>query len=121
MDTLLGIFIVGGVGIGILSLVLGVMVLATLLRGYVLSWLWLWFIVPLGLREISVVHAIGISILIAMLTRGLPKTTPKPTAEEEADPEFKARKAKASKERLMAMVISPLIALAIGYVVHVFM
>ena len=39
-----------------------------MLRGFVLCKLWLWFIVPLGLHPISYVHAMGISIIIGMLT-----------------------------------------------------
>lgn len=39
-----------------------------LLRGFVLTQLWHWFLVPLGLREISLAHAYGLSILIALFT-----------------------------------------------------
>jgi len=39
-----------------------------LLRGFVLVDLWEWFIVPLGLIRIGFFHALGISILVALLT-----------------------------------------------------
>ena len=43
-----------------------------LLRGYVLAQLWRWFVVPLGGPAVDVVHAIGISLLVAMLTHQSP-------------------------------------------------
>jgi hypothetical protein len=45
-----------------------VMLVATVFRGYVLSEMWSWFIVPLGAPALTVVHAIGISMLVAFLT-----------------------------------------------------
>ena len=42
-----------------------------ILRGVVLSYMWAWFIVPLGAAPISIVHAIGISLLIGMFTSHL--------------------------------------------------
>lgn len=39
--------------------------------GYVLSILWAWFLVPFGLPEIGVAHAIGI-VLIARMLKGMP-------------------------------------------------
>ncbi len=34
------------------------------LQGFVFSYLWLWFIVPLGLPKVSILHAFGIYILL---------------------------------------------------------
>ena len=52
------IAILGGF-VGIVAL----MVLSTLFRGYALSVLWGWFMVPtLGLPHLSVVQALGISL-----------------------------------------------------------
>lgn len=54
---------------GILVYALGVVV-----RGYVVSWLWLWFIVPLwGLAALTVNQSIGLSFIIAVLTHGSKK------------------------------------------------
>jgi hypothetical protein len=40
-----------------------VVALSNLLRGYVVYKLWFWFMVPLGIMNISVLQAMGISIL----------------------------------------------------------
>lgn len=52
---------------GLGSWLLGLLVLV-LLRGYVLSELWEWFVEPLGVRGISVPQAVGISVLASFLT-----------------------------------------------------
>lgn len=39
-----------------------------MLRGFVLSKLWLWFLVPLGVPAIGVALAIGIIVLVNLLT-----------------------------------------------------
>ena len=41
---------------------------AAVVRGHVLSVLWEWFVVPLGVGPIGLVQAIGIASLAAMLT-----------------------------------------------------
>jgi hypothetical protein len=45
---------------------------STLLSGVFISHLWLWFMVPLGLMEIGVIHACGIALLISYTTYQLP-------------------------------------------------
>lgn len=35
-------------------------------RGWALASLWLWFVVPLGVPNISTVHAYGLSVLISL-------------------------------------------------------
>lgn len=37
-------------------------------RGFVLSVMWSWFLVPLGLPTIQVPHAIGIAAIVGMMT-----------------------------------------------------
>lgn len=44
------------------------MLLSVSLRGIVLSYMWLWFLVPLGLPVIGVLHALGISVIVTFLT-----------------------------------------------------
>lgn len=39
-----------------------------LVRGYVLSALWGWFVVPLGVKELSIAHAIGLAVIVNFLT-----------------------------------------------------
>lgn len=43
-------------------------IIACVLEGFVLSNLWDWFIVPLGVRPISILHAIGICVLLDFIT-----------------------------------------------------
>ena len=38
-------------------------------RGFVLSRFWHWFVVPLGVREIGIALAIGIAMLVSLVTR----------------------------------------------------
>lgn len=52
--------------IKILSLVL-VSITGSILRGFVISTLWLWFLVPLGIPAISIVAAMGISLIVAYI------------------------------------------------------
>ena len=42
--------------------------LAIVVRGWVLSVMWGWFIAPLGVPEITIASAIGISLVVALLT-----------------------------------------------------
>jgi len=52
-----------------LAFIAGIMVVSCLLRGWVLSILWRWFMVPtLGLPALSVPQAIGIALVVGMLT-----------------------------------------------------
>ena len=37
-------------------------------EGWALSWLWLWFFVPLGLPPLSLPHAVGVNIAAGLLT-----------------------------------------------------
>jgi len=47
---------------------LGLVVALGVLRGWVLSYLWLWFLVPVGVPAIGVAHAMGMSLLISLFT-----------------------------------------------------
>lgn len=62
--------------LGNLCLAFGLGIPVQLLRGLVLSWLWLWFLVPLGLPEIGFVQGAGLAVIATMLTANLfAKTT----------------------------------------------
>jgi hypothetical protein len=37
-----------------------------ILRGFVLCQLWLWFLVPLGVKEIGMAHALGLTTLVGV-------------------------------------------------------
>ncbi len=82
--------------IGIL-LILGV----TLLNGLCITYLWDWYIVPLGVIEISIAHAIGIALVFCTLIGYRPTDGKKsPTA---------------------AVVAFPILSLIIGWVFHFWM
>lgn len=60
--TAIVVLVAGGISIPTILAVLAV------LRGWVLSKLWFWFIVPtFKVTELSVVQAIGLSVVVAML------------------------------------------------------
>ena len=56
------------------SKVLGVIILflcipfSIMWRGYVLSIMWVWFVVPFGVDPLSVAHLIGLSITVGMFS-----------------------------------------------------
>lgn len=58
--------------VGLLVLLGLLMVVGSVIRGFVLSTLWSWFIVPIGGPEISIPIAIGISIIVGLLTHEQP-------------------------------------------------
>lgn len=76
-------------------LIAAVMLLAVITNGLALSWLWLWFITPFGLPSISYIHALGLSLFSNFMlgTQGQPGV----------------------------MIVSPLIALLIGYILQFWM
>jgi len=39
-------------------------VVASSLEGLVLSYLWEWFVVPLGMKPVGILHAIGLCVLL---------------------------------------------------------
>jgi len=51
-----------------LLLALLLIVPVTIFRGYVLSQLWHWFVVPLGVTDIGIAWAIGLSVLVTLFT-----------------------------------------------------
>ena len=49
--------------------VIGLLVIATILNGLVISVLWGWFMVPLfGLPPLAIAQAIGVGLVVALLT-----------------------------------------------------
>jgi len=52
----------------ILGLV-AVSVVVSVVNGFVLSYLWQWFVTPLGIPAIGLAHAIGLGMIIRYLTK----------------------------------------------------
>jgi hypothetical protein len=73
-----------------------------LFNGYVISVLWRWFAVPLGIPPISVVHGIGIDLLVGLLV-------------------FKAIDLNASADDRLKVAFAPVVTLAIAWPVHLLM
>lgn len=46
-------------------------------QGYILSWLWEWYVVPLGVSQINVAHALGLTLIYNMISFGQRKTEAK--------------------------------------------
>ena len=71
-----------------------------------ITWLWAWFIVPLGVMQLSLAHAFGISGIVYYLTY-------RPvTNEVDKEQAFKA---------LGQAVMMPFVALGLGYIYQLFM
>lgn len=87
-------------------------VIGVILKGFVLSKLWLWFIVPIfNLPILSIPIAIGISIIVAMLTYQIIDTKPDDNVEKDVKEWANA----------VATIIVPLLFLLEGYIVTLFM
>lgn len=90
-----------------------VMIFIMLFRGYVLSILWMWFVVPLGVLPITAVHGIGIFLLVCFLSV---KKTPKNSEEKQQ----KSSGEKAALEFLTATLYT-LLMWGMGAILHIFM
>jgi len=83
------------------------LVVSSILKGYVLSILWGWFIVPVfSLPELTVVSAIGIAIVVSYLTH-----------------QYNENKGegKSFDKRIAIIILRPFFVLLFGWVVHLFM
>lgn len=81
---------------------------ALVVRGFVVSIMWQWFVVPLfHLPELSIPYAVGLSILVGLLTY-----------QQQPDVEKKSKTDKIVK--VLMPIFSPLITLFIAWIVHLF-
>jgi dolichyl-phosphate-mannose--protein O-mannosyl transferase len=90
--------------------VVGLIVVATLWRAWVLTVLWVWFLVPLGAPAITIATAIGISLVAGMFTTHL-------QTKSDSEKDVSALVGKA----LGHAIGGPAIVLFIGWVVTLFM
>jgi hypothetical protein len=95
--------------LGAITLGIAAQVLGALLNGWVLSILWGWFFVPLGIQPIRVIHAIGIGTTVSLLTSSAPR----------GKDEREAKEKMASSIAFLFVV--PLVCIVIGWIVHSFM
>ena len=108
ISDLIVVFGVFGVFFGVVGVFFGVLALSVIVNGYVLSILWAWFVVPLGLPVISVAHSIGLAVIICWLTYQYQ------TKKEEDD-------IKALTEFALLFIVKPFAVLGVGYIVKQFM
>jgi len=88
---------------------IGILVMSSIMNGFVLTKLWAWFMVPaFGLPQLSIPIAIGISIVIRYLTYQKP---PEPEG---------ANNINKIGETLGFVIVYPIMTLFIGWVVHFF-
>lgn len=98
--------IVGCLGaIGMLSII----PITAIVRGYILSIIWSWFMVPLGIIPIGIAHAIGISVTVSFLTSHLA-----------AEDKEKSTTTKVVTKMFSGVLVS-LMALGIAWIAHRFM
>lgn len=103
METLL--LILGGTLITVAA-----MAVTSIWSGFVLTKLWIWFIVPIfHLPVLTIVPAIGLCIVVSYLT------TQAPAAKDERDGKEKAT------DIFSYGLIYPTLMLALGWAVHLFM
>ncbi len=86
-------------------LIVALVVAAAVIDGLALSVLWGWFVHPLGVREIGIAHAIGISIVLRFILSDTAKT----------------KQGKGTWELVGTLLLAPLFAIAMGWVIHLFM
>lgn len=93
-------------GLLLVVLFVGFIVVAYLVNGWALLYLWEWFMVPLGLPPLTMAWAIGISIVIGFLTN---HTMP------QKDGEIDSNKA------LINVFLRPIMAFSVGYIVQLYL
>lgn len=77
--------------------------LSMAVRGFVLKYLWLWFLTPLGVPALGIAQALGIALLCGLMCK---------------DHDY--RDDKVTGEKVAGAAISPLLALLIGWIIHSF-
>jgi hypothetical protein len=93
--------------LGVILLIPVLLVYITLTYGYVLSCLWSWFVVPLGVVEINLWQAYGLSLILALITF-------KPDV-------YKKEKRDLDSGKIFGALTSPWITLLLGYIVSLLM
>ena len=101
------------VAVGLVPLSAALTLPASLIRGYVLSILWIWFALPMGAPEISYGQAVGL-VLTAGFMRGPGKPPEKPAKEPQLLDQLKA----AGQMALSTYLLTPAITLLVGWCVH---
>lgn len=84
---------------------IGFIAVAAVIRGFVLSTLWQWFVIPtFGLAPLSIPVAIGIGLILSFTTH-----------------QSMDESSKNKSEKLFDAIVNPLIVLLIGWIITLFM
>ena len=83
-----------------------------LLRGVVIADMWRWFVTPLGVPSISMVHAIGFSLFVGLFTMGT-------ASKSNVDADFKGLRG--SFTLIVAFTLVTLMVWGFGAIAHSFM
>jgi len=111
MEIIGAVVVVAVMVVAMFALIGCIVVVSTLLRGWVLSILWRWFMVPtLGLPALSIPQAIGIALVVGMLTH-----------QSRHYPEDKDEKTSKKVVRFIEPFLTPFVMLLIGWVVRQYM
>ena len=87
----------------VILFVFSLFILSIVIRGYVLAVMWEWFVLPVTyFAELNIPQAIGLSVLVAMMTKDL-------NVKKEKIP---------PAERWGQMVLGPFVLLGIGWILH---
>lgn len=93
--------------VGVIAPILMAMVTPSIIwQGYVLTRLWAWFVVPMGAPHLSLMSAVGASIIVNMFRE-------KASADKET-PELK----KSLTDHVLQGYVGPLLRLAFGWAAH---
>ena len=79
-------------------------IVASCLEGLVLSYLWEWFVVPLGMKSVSILHAVGLCVLLDFITYHYY--------------DYKRSEEAGFAFSLSYVLIRPLVAITVGAVIH---
>jgi len=77
-----------------------------LLEGFVLLCLWAWYLVPLGVPQINLFHAIGLAITVSLLTYHYY--------------DFQKSEKAGIIQPINYLIVRPLVTLLIGWLLHFF-
>lgn len=97
----------GAKGCLLILLALASLVVMPIYHGFILSIVWGWFMVPFGLPAIGIAWAIGITIVIRLIT-ATSRAEPKEETNEKIG-------------RLVGVILAPLVGLGVAYVAHLYM
>lgn len=102
-------------GIFVVLILLPFSILAGLLNAWVFSVLWGWFMVPLGLTDIDVMHMWGVYILVNAITHRIRSSDIESESRNEISDAYKMAYACAYS------YMKPILTLLSGSVIHAFM